>query len=143
MNANIELVIDADGHVREDNDAIREFLPTPFHRDRMQNIFPPFDHFHGFHLIEPDPERAKRGVVGPDEWLTFLDDVGIDTTVLYPTRGLACGKITAIDWAVAATRAYNDWLHATYCARGLAFPRAWRWSRCRTPLPRWRSSGAR
>ena len=121
MNANIELVIDADGHVREDNDGIREFLPTPFHRDRMQTIFPPFDHFHRYHLIEPDPERAKRGVVGPDEWLTFLDDVGIDTTVLYPTQGLAYGKITAIDWAIAATRAYNDWLHATYCARDPRF----------------------
>jgi predicted TIM-barrel fold metal-dependent hydrolase len=34
--------------------------------------------------------------------------------VLYPTAGLAYGRIVNRDWALAATRAYNDWLHATY-----------------------------
>ena len=61
MSANIELVIDADGHIQEDDDGIRQFLPNEFYKDRMRTMFPPFDHFHRFHLVEPDPERAKRG----------------------------------------------------------------------------------
>jgi len=37
-----------------------------------------------------------------------MDDVGIESTVLY--GGLAYGKITHRDWAIAVARAYNDWL---------------------------------
>jgi predicted TIM-barrel fold metal-dependent hydrolase len=52
--------------------------------------------------------------VGPEGWLAFLDDVGIDWTVLYPTIALSYGKIVSLDYAVEVTRAYNNWLHQTY-----------------------------
>jgi uncharacterized protein len=45
--------------------------------------------------------------VGPQEWVNFLDEIGISWTVVYPTAGLAVGRIIAEDWAIAACRAYN------------------------------------
>lgn len=47
-------------------------------------------------------------------WLDFLDQAGIALTVLYPTSGLACGFIRDPEWAVALTRAYNNWLSERY-----------------------------
>ena len=40
--------------------------------------------------------------------------MGIDWTVVYPTAGLAVGWIIAEDWAVAACRAYNNWLYEKF-----------------------------
>ncbi len=51
---------------------------------------------------------------GPKGWLEFLDDVGIDWTVMYPTVALSYGKIVSRDYAVAVCKAYNDWLPETY-----------------------------
>ena len=109
---NLEVVMDADGHIFEDGDAISEFLP-PLYKQRgpysAMGLFPPLDHMHSAHFVQTP--SAGRGKVGPDEWLGFLDDVGIDSTVLYPTVALAYGKIVSHDWAIAVTRAYNDWLY--------------------------------
>ena len=64
--------------------------------------------------METPPQRDQRPAVGPKGWLDFLDDVGIEWTVLYPTTALAYGKIVSLDYAVAVSRAYNDWLYETY-----------------------------
>jgi predicted TIM-barrel fold metal-dependent hydrolase len=82
-------------------------------------LFPPLDHMHSAHFVQTP--SAGRGKVGPDEWIGFLDDVGIDSTVLYPTVALAYGKIVSHDWAIAVTRAYNDWLHQTYLRKSPRF----------------------
>jgi uncharacterized protein len=109
-------VIDGDGHVMEDTAGIISHLEPPY-RDvahRKGVIFPPLDHLHAGRAVETPPQRDQRPAVGPEGWLDFLDDVGIEWTVLYPTVGLAYGKIVSLDYAVAVSRAYNDWLHATY-----------------------------
>ena len=117
-------IIDSDGHVNEDVAAIQRYLPSP-HRDYagkfLSNLFPPLDHFHSGHLVIMPDEILNRGSVGPDGWLEFLDDVGIETTVLYPTAALGYGKITSLDWMQVATRAYNDWLYETYLKRSPRF----------------------
>jgi predicted TIM-barrel fold metal-dependent hydrolase len=77
------------------------------------NPFPPFDHLHAAHLVDM-PAGAFNRKVGPKEWLAFLDEVGVEATVLYPTAGVASANIVNPDWAMDATRAYNDWLHDTY-----------------------------
>src|SRR5258705_13447887 len=77
-------------------------------------VFPPVDPLHWGRGVEPPPQRDQRAPVGPKGWLEFLDDVGIDWTVLYPTIALAYGKIVSLDYAVEVTRAYNNWLHQTY-----------------------------
>ncbi|HEX6511265.1 MAG TPA: amidohydrolase family protein [Chloroflexota bacterium] len=112
-------VVDGDGHIIEDMAAIAAHTPSPY-REYAQyrgDVFPPLDHLHTGRLVETPPVRGRRAPVGPDGWLDFLDDVGIERTVLYPTRGLAYGKIESLDYAVAVCRGYNDWLHETYLAR--------------------------
>jgi hypothetical protein len=106
-------IIDGDGHIQE-GENIGSFLPEPY-REYAANrgVFPALDHLHTPFRSSPATESG-RGRVGPNEWLAFLEDVGIETTILYPTSGLAYGKIPYDDVAVAVCRGYNDWLHETY-----------------------------
>lgn len=60
------------------------------------------------------PNAGVTQLVGPSEWAAFMEEVGIEGSVLYPSNGLAIGAIASRDWAIAVSRAYNDWLHATY-----------------------------
>ena len=109
-------IIDADGHVAEDAQAIIANMPQAYQdkaRDQPFNPFPPFDHLHAGHLVDMPPGAFNRKV-GPKEWLAFLDAVDVDATVLYPTAGVASSNIVNPDWAVDAARAYNDWLSETY-----------------------------
>jgi predicted TIM-barrel fold metal-dependent hydrolase len=107
-------IIDGDGHVVEDFAAIRKYLPAEM-LGGMRALFPPLDHFHVF--VGETPPGSFRGDVRAPEWIQFLDDIGIESTVLYPTWGLAYGRIFHADWAIAATRAYNNWLAEAYLAK--------------------------
>jgi predicted TIM-barrel fold metal-dependent hydrolase len=114
-------IIDGDGHIFEDADAISKFLPDPYRANApypMFKLFPPLDHLHS-HLGTTPPGSFRR--VGPEGWIEFMEDIGIEAAVLYPTSGLACGKITNLDQAIVVTRAYNNWLHDTYVARSPRF----------------------
>ena len=118
-----QTIIDGDGHVIEDTKAIVEFMPQPY-REKYDthpffNPFPPLDHLHSSNLHDFQPGAFNK--VGPDGWVDFLEDVGIETTVLYTTLGLAFGKIVSRDWAIDVARAYNDWLHDTYMKRSACF----------------------
>jgi uncharacterized protein len=117
-------VIDGDGHLFEDPEAIAKRLPSVYHDGReygLFRIFPPLDHLH-VHIGKLLPGAFNGGKpVGPKEWKDFMEDVGIEATVLYPTTALSYGKIVNRDWAIAATRAYNDWLADTYLAEGSMF----------------------
>ena len=123
---NLEIILDGDGHILEDNEAILKFLPAAW-RDagaiRAASIWPPLDHLHSAKPMTTPGGIARGGKwVGPDEWSVFLQDVGIDTTVLYPTTALAYGKIVNRDYAIAVCRAYNNWLHEYYLARSPPLP---------------------
>ena len=109
-------IIDGDGHIIEDHAGIIAHMESPYREiaNRKGIVFPPLDHLHSGRAVETPPQRDQRPNVGPKGWLDFLDDVGIDWTVLYPTTALAYGKIVSLDYAVAAARAYNDWLCETY-----------------------------
>ena len=109
-------IIDGDGHIIEDHAGIIAHMETPYREiaNRKGIVFPPLDHLHTGRAVETPPQRDQRPNVGPKGWLDFLDDVGIDWTVLYPTTALSYGKIVSLDYAVAAARAYNDWLCETY-----------------------------
>ena len=112
-------VVDGDGHIFEDSQAMARFLPADYRVQRVPDRwFPPLDQFHAF-IGETPPGSFRQ--VGPDGWIEFLDDVGIDATVLYPTGGLAYGKVFHLDWAIALARAYNDWLHEAYLMRSPRF----------------------
>jgi len=106
-------IIDADGHINDHacGDEIAKYMPAG---NRMARLFPEFDHLHFRYLKQ---NRRTTGNPSPADWVEFLDRCGISWTVLYPTAGLAVGRIMAHDWAVAACRAYNDWLFETYLSK--------------------------
>ncbi len=115
-------IIDGDGHVFEDAAAISERMPSPYREKGpfpITRLVPPGDHFH--HYVGEHPPGSFRRDTGPDEWVEFLADVGIDTAVLYPSLALAYGRITNRDWAIAFTQAYNDWLSDAYLKRDSRF----------------------
>jgi predicted TIM-barrel fold metal-dependent hydrolase len=109
-------IIDGDGHINEDEAGIIAHMDPAYSKIAEQSgvVFPPLDHLHAGRAVETPPKREGRPVIGPEGWVNFLDDVGIDYTVLYPTKALAYGNIVSLDYAVAACRAYNDWLYDTY-----------------------------
>ena len=105
-------IVDGDGHVMEDSAKLAKFLPDPWKsKTNVDRWFPPLDRFHVF-TGTPPPGSFRQ--VGPDGWLEFLEDIGIERTVLYTTGGLAIGNVFHNDWAIALTRAYNDYVHEEY-----------------------------
>jgi predicted TIM-barrel fold metal-dependent hydrolase len=109
-------IIDADGHVMErggDKD-IGSYMPAG---NRGGNLFPALDHQHGQHL-RPAAENGEGGggqrVINRAAWMDFLNETQIEWSVLYPTSGLAQGRIVSEDWAIAACRAYNNWLYENF-----------------------------
>jgi hypothetical protein len=103
-------IIDADGHVndRACGNEIARYMPKGH---QMAEVFPELDHLH-FRFLKLN--RRATGNPGPQDWIDFLDQTEIHSTVLYPTFGLAVGRIVAPEWAVLACRAYNNWLHEKF-----------------------------
>lgn len=100
-------IIDADGHVNDGAcwEEIAKYMPAG---NRSSPVFPALDHLH-FYYLRREGRRELRNP-GPKEWLEFLDETRIEWTVLYPTFGLAVGRFVSTGWAIAACRAYNNWL---------------------------------
>jgi uncharacterized protein len=124
-----ELVIDADGHVMETEDAIWEYLPASM-RDRVHvarteygaklwmidgRLIPkPFGRGRGgFGFLEA--KLSERGLQDPLGFrnlpgrLEDLDRDGIDHQVVYPTLMLGVNHIEDRDLGVALAHAYNTW----------------------------------
>ncbi len=117
-------IIDGDGHVVEDIASIVKYMPQEyvarsFSEARGKNPFPPIDHLHSANRHITPPGAFAN--VGREGWELFLEDVGIGTTVLYTSAGLAFGKIVSRDWAIELARAYNNWLHDTYLSKSPRF----------------------
>src|SRR4029077_15389680 len=125
-------VIDADGHVEEDLEAIVDGVP-PALRDAAREIIP----------LDPDGPRARRiegrlweprfpyprgalnhlsaggvrqeGGRDPPKRLEGLDSEGIDGPLPYPSSGQLFCLFENPDTNAALSAAYNDWL-AEYCS---------------------------
>ena len=100
-NHDIE-VIDADGHITETEEQLREYLDAPYNKRRSIYPVDQWDRSLGGKL----GSRAKDAKV----WLDAMDSGGLSTAYLYPSAGLAHGWIREPDVAVAAAKAYNDFV---------------------------------
>mgnify|MGYP000675571583 FL=1 len=85
-------ILDGDGHVIEWDRELLEYLEEPY-RGEFMTAFPFFPTLDGYHR---GAIMARLGIhrdynIGAQTWLNFLDEVGIESTVLYPTAGLAFG----------------------------------------------------
>jgi predicted TIM-barrel fold metal-dependent hydrolase len=110
-------IVDGDGHVFEDFDAMWEFMPAALQPQRRVNnwLFPQTDQ-----LRVPNgqvPPAAFDYTVDAAAWVRFIEDLGLSAGVLFPTRGLAVGRIVNLQWARAACHAYNSWLHDAYLTK--------------------------
>lgn len=106
-------ILDGDGHVIEQDQVLYEYLEAPYRRGRAVLGYPFFPTLDGH---QRGAIAARLGLhetldIDAPAWLRFLDAVGIESTVLYPTAGLSYGLIQDPEWAIALARAYNDWLH--------------------------------
>jgi hypothetical protein len=104
-------LLDADGHLIERDAELFEYLEPPYAGNESLLGFPFFPTLDGYHrgAILSRLGIHKEYTINAKVWLDFLDGVGIQGTVLYPTAGLAFGMIQDPTWAVPLARAYNNW----------------------------------
>jgi len=126
MNQQIR-IIDGDGHIFEDGEGIARHFPYSAAGGRLRSgVFPLNSHIQysltrtppGAFATTPDGRFQNPG---PEGWLTFMDQIGFDYAVLFPTAGQRIGRIVDRDYALGAARAYNDWLAETYLRRDARF----------------------
>jgi predicted TIM-barrel fold metal-dependent hydrolase len=107
-------VIDADGHIYENHEEIEEYFEGKYRgmrRARAYPLFPSLDGWpRGLGAGRPDKVTETR----PEDVIKFVDNMGLESTVLYPTAGLAIGLVQNPDWACSIARAYNNWFHVRY-----------------------------
>jgi predicted TIM-barrel fold metal-dependent hydrolase len=107
-------VIDADGHIYENHEEIEEYFEGKYRgmrRARAYPLFPSLDGWpRGLGAGRPDKVTETR----PEDVIKFVDNMGLESTVLYPTAGLAIGLVQNPEWACSIARAYNNWFHARY-----------------------------
>jgi len=110
-------VIDADGHIYEDDRAIWKYLPKPYCDSDLLFATPFFPSLDGFHRQSHrvrDGRAPELDMPDVHDWLAYLDDANIAATVLFPTAGLSYGVIAEPGWAIALAQGYNDWLADVY-----------------------------
>jgi predicted TIM-barrel fold metal-dependent hydrolase len=114
-------IIDGDGHIYEDVEAIRTYIPEHLRGDLGQPELGLFPHVGHLHLYLGKRDRGAFRSRGPEHWMRFLDAMGLEAAVLYPSLALTIGRYTDVDMAVVVARAYNDWLSDTYLRQDQRF----------------------
>jgi len=111
-----QTILDADGHIIERDAELLEHLEAPYAGNDTLLGYPFFPTLDGYNrgAIMSRLGIHKSYTITARTWVDFLDEVGIETTVLYPTAGLAFGIIQDPAWAIALARAYNDWFTERY-----------------------------
>jgi predicted TIM-barrel fold metal-dependent hydrolase len=106
-------VIDADGHVIEADADLAEYVVyrgRPMAGLEFLGKLPLFPSLDGW--FRPASDAASPGHLAA--WQSFLDETGIERSVLYPSTALGQGLIQDAEWSVALARGYNDWLYDRY-----------------------------
>ena len=105
-------LIDADGHIREIESDVFEYLPYQYKKRREAVLYFPLLPHHGWH------RQAGRAGTGASfliptlqDWQRALNQGNIEAAVVYPTRFMHIGQVGMVDFAVDLSRAYNDYLH--------------------------------
>jgi predicted TIM-barrel fold metal-dependent hydrolase len=116
-------IIDADGHVRETDEQIMEYMSAGYRSRREAMLYFPLVPHHGWHRSIPANDFRYQDFRVPDwrEWAGKLDEGNIEFTVLYPTRFMHIGQIGNPRYAVELCRAYNDFLHEQFLTQDRRF----------------------
>ena len=127
LNGKIKLgakrIIDSDGHVRETDEQIIEYMSPGYRSRREAMLYFPLVPHHGWHRSIPANDYRHQDFRVPDwrEWAGKLDEGKIELTVLYPTRFMHIGQIGNPHYAVELCRAYNGFLHEQFLTRDRRF----------------------
>jgi uncharacterized protein len=112
-------VIDADGHLVERESDVLKYLASPWDR-RAGGIFPSADQPWDMYLFGKITQQDKFQRMSPAEeasaWLGLMDEHGIETAVLFPTRAATLSRLREKDFAVAVARAYNTCVASEYAS---------------------------
>jgi len=116
-------IIDADGHVRETDEQIMEYMSADYRSRREAMLYFPLVPHHGWHRSIPANDFRHQDFRVPDwrEWAGKLDEGNIELTVLYPTRFMHIGQIGNPRYAVELCRAYNDFLAEQFLTQDRRF----------------------
>ena len=109
-------VLDADGHIVEHDSELAHYASyrgTSLSGAGGVGAMPFFPSLDGWFRVAADKLTAGD----PETWVQFLDDTGMEASVLHPTSGLAFGLVQDPEWSVGLARAYNDWLSERYLKR--------------------------
>jgi predicted TIM-barrel fold metal-dependent hydrolase len=100
-------VIDADGHIMEQHQDLFDHINGAYHDMNWHGTWALFDADGWQRGLSRKGKREDPDAAG---WGRFLEENGIEMSVLYPTAGLALGRTQLPEWAVALSQGYNDWL---------------------------------
>ena len=101
------IIIDADGHVLDQESMYRQRLPEQFRKRQSISIGDGFDRRQNGRIPYPP--------VTVEHYLQDADLEGIDVMVLYPTGGLGYTRLREHDYSIAFAQTYNDWI-AEWCS---------------------------
>ena len=94
-------MIDADGHIREVESDVYEYLPDYYKARREAVMYFPLLPHHGWH------RQAGREGIGAsfliptlEDWHQALDIGKLEAAVVYPTRFMHIGQVGMTDFAV-------------------------------------------
>ena len=103
--------IDGDGHVIENIPQLLEHMEAPYRSW--------YGAGRGGAAVLVPGDGAPRGLGGKfrsgtgnstESWLAMMQAGGLESAILYPTSGLFEGFLKDPDYAVAFSRAYNNWM---------------------------------
>jgi len=106
-------VIDSDGHIRETDEQIIEYMSAGYRARRGAILYSPLLPHHGWPRAIPLNDSREQEFRVPDwrEWAAKLDEGQIEFTVLYPTKFMHIGQVGSAAYAIELCRAYNDYLN--------------------------------
>src|ERR671914_1441571 len=88
-------VIDSDGHIRETDEQIIEYMSSGYRARRSAILYSPLVPHHGWPRAIPLNDSREQDFRVPDwrEWAAKLDEGQIEFTVLYPTKFMHIGQV--------------------------------------------------
>jgi predicted TIM-barrel fold metal-dependent hydrolase len=106
-------MIDADGHIREIESDVFEYLPANYKHRRDAVLYFPLLPHHGWHRQAGSGGMGGGSFLIPtlQDWQKALDQTDMEAAVIYPTRFMHIGQVGMAEFAVDLSRAYNDYLY--------------------------------